>query len=177
MTQETQNDDTSPKPVAASDIVADAKAWLADIGGGQRLQTHSGNCHKWHSTCLVGKLTREIERLRTLATHDAPAQGSVRGEGTVDERLVERLFSRSITQSLLDDNEKLRSEIASLREAIRSLADQDGTLSVQGGSVTVTLDATLTEAEHDALEFVVETGRVAIHDEATLRNLLERLHT
>jgi predicted transcriptional regulator len=60
----TQSDDTSPIPVAASDIVADAKAWLADIGGGQRLQTHSGNCHKWHSTCLVGKLVREIERLR-----------------------------------------------------------------------------------------------------------------
>ena len=33
----------------------------------------------------------------------------------------------------------------------------------------------ITEAEHDALEFVVETGRVAIHDEATLRNLLARL--
>ena len=39
------------------------------------------------------------------------------------------------------------------------------------------LQKNLTEAEHDALEFVVETGRVAIHDEATLRNLLDRLHT
>jgi hypothetical protein len=46
-----------------NDIVADAKAWLADIGG-QRLQTHSAKCHKWHSTCLVVKLTREIDRLR-----------------------------------------------------------------------------------------------------------------
>jgi hypothetical protein len=35
----------------------------------------------------------------------------------------------------------------------------------------------LTEAEHDALEFVVETGRVAMHDEAILRKLLERLNT
>lgn len=51
----------------ANDIVADAKAWLAEIGSGQRLQTHSENCHQWHSTCLVGKLTREIERLRLLA--------------------------------------------------------------------------------------------------------------
>lgn len=34
---------------------------------------------------------------------------------------------------------------------------------------------TLTEAEHDALEFAVETGRVAMHDDATLRKLLERL--
>jgi len=49
-----------------NDIVADAKKWLADIGSGQRLQTHSANCHKWHSTCLVGKLIREIERLRHL---------------------------------------------------------------------------------------------------------------
>ena len=58
------------------------------------------------------KLTREIERLRTLATHDAPAQGSVHGEGTVGQRLVERL---SITQTLLDDNERLRAEIDQLR--------------------------------------------------------------
>jgi hypothetical protein len=34
----------------------------------------------------------------------------------------------------------------------------------------------LTEAEHDALEFAVETGRVAIHDDAILRKLLERLN-
>jgi hypothetical protein len=67
----TQNDDTSPKPVAASDIVADARQWLADIGG-ERLQTHSDNCHQWHSTCLVGKLIREIEvqRACTAAGRD-----------------------------------------------------------------------------------------------------------
>jgi hypothetical protein len=65
-------------------------------------------------------------------------------------------------------------EIAELREAIRRLADQDATLSVCDGNVTVTMDATLTDAERDALEFVVETGRVATHDETTLRNLLER---
>jgi hypothetical protein len=64
----TPNDDTSPEPVAASDIVADAKAWLADIKGGQRLQTHSGQCHKWHSTCLVGKLIREVEAQRACTS-------------------------------------------------------------------------------------------------------------
>jgi len=37
------------------------------------------------------------------------------------------------------------------------------------------LQKNLTEAELDALEFAVETGRVAIHDQATLRSLLERL--
>jgi hypothetical protein len=70
---------------SAIDIVADAKAWLADIGGGQRLQTHSGNCHKWHSTCLVGKLTREIERLRTLAAHTTPHEGSVQAQCTLTD--------------------------------------------------------------------------------------------
>jgi hypothetical protein len=34
---------------------------------------------------------------------------------------------------------------------------------------------TLTDEERDALEFAVETGRVATHDAATLRKLLERL--
>lgn len=66
MTQETQNDDTSPKPVAANDIVADARQWLADCGSSKRLQTHSENCHQWHPSCLVVKLMREIERLRKL---------------------------------------------------------------------------------------------------------------
>jgi hypothetical protein len=75
----TQNNDTSPEPVAASDIVADAKAWLADCG--QRLQTHSENCHQWHSSCLVGKLTREVERLRLLIP---PIAGTVDAETGMD---------------------------------------------------------------------------------------------
>jgi len=32
----------------------------------------------------------------------------------------------------------------------------------------------LTDEERDALEFAVETGKVATHDAATLRNLLDR---
>jgi hypothetical protein len=76
-------------------------------------------------------------------------------------------------------------EIESLREAIRRLANQDATLSVQGGDVTVTLDATLTDAEREAIEWAVETSgyyaraghRQAKDAAATLRKLLERLHT
>ena len=97
------------------------------------------------------------------------------GEGTVGERLVERL---SITQAMLDDNETLRAENARLREAIRRLAEQDATLSVQDGSVTVTLDATLTDNERAAI--MASQGFWALEDSphaATLRNLLERLHT
>jgi hypothetical protein len=44
-----------------NDIVADAKQWLDDGGSLKRLQTHSGNCHQWHASCLVVKLIREIE--------------------------------------------------------------------------------------------------------------------
>jgi hypothetical protein len=151
MTQETQNDDTSPKPVAANDIVTDAKAWLADIGPDQRLQTHSANCHRWHSTCLVSKLTREIERLRTLAEQATHGEGSVRGEGTetVGQRLVERL---SITQAMLDDNEVLRAEIDRLR------------LSAEEREAIETADAYMSAA-----------GCHNTNVQKTLRKLLERL--
>jgi len=67
-----------------------------------------------------------------------------------------------------------RDEIARLREAIRRLADQDATLSVQGGNVTVTMDATLTDEERTAIEVACQDLR---HTEevATLRGLLDRL--
>lgn len=73
--------------------------------------------------------------------------------------------------------EEAAEEIDSLREAIRSLADQDATLSVQGGNVTVTLDATLTDAEREVLEHEVELAEYQQRHElaATLRRLLERL--
>ena len=108
------------------------------------------------------------------ATHD---ECSARGEGTetVGQRLVERL---SITQEMLD-NETLQAEIARLREAIRRLADQDATLSVQGGSVTVTMDATLTDAERQAIRDMIHLIECQHEDygkEAhALRNLLGRL--
>jgi len=122
----------------------------------------------------------EIERLRTLAEQATPSEGSVQGEGTetLGQRLVERL---SITQVMLDDNEKLRAEIKRLREAIRCLAAQDATLSVQGGNVTVTMDAALTDEEREAVEQAIDTanGMAQIESWAlcTLRKLLERLHT
>jgi DNA-binding FadR family transcriptional regulator len=71
-------------------------------------------------------------------------------------------------------------EIERLREAIRRLADQDATLSVQGGGVTVTLDATLTDEERKAIKWAYSlleprksVGSCA-ETAATLRNLLER---
>ncbi len=71
--------------------------------------------------------------------------------------------------------EEAAGELDRLREAIRRLADQDATLSVQGGNVIVEMDAALTDAEREAVEYVVAEGRTASSlDVAVLRGLLER---
>jgi hypothetical protein len=73
---------------------------------------------------------------------------------------------------------KLEAEIARLREAIRRLADQDATLSVCNGGVTVTMDATLTDEEREAISAACDEGRwypKDYHHIHTLRGLLDRL--
>ncbi len=73
-------------------------------------------------------------------------------------------------------------EIENLRKAIRRLAEQDATLSVCDGNVTVTMDGTLTDVEREAIREAVgayndnddddeECARIA----ATLHGLLKRL--
>jgi len=69
-----------------------------------------------------------------------------------------RILSRDIycengvaTLCLLDAAD----EIERLREAIRRLAEQDATLSVCEGNVTVTMDGTLTDDEREAITTVV----------------------
>ena len=73
--------------------------------------------------------------------------------------------------------EELQDEIASLREAIRRLADQDATLSVCDGNVTVTMDATLAEAEREAIKDACRSVKMVGTEKCynTLRGLLERL--
>ena len=51
--------------------------------------------------------------------------------------------------------EEAADEIERLREAIRRLANQDATLSVQGGNVIVEMDATLTDAEREAVMWAI----------------------
>ena len=70
-------------------------------------------------------------------------------------------------------------EIERLRFVIRRLAEQDATLSVCDGNVTVTMDATLTDAEREAVEWASKKTRLlgdAYDPERadTLRRLLER---
>ena len=83
--------------------------------------------------------------------------------------------------------EILRLRVAELETAIRRLAEQDATLSVCDGNVTVTMDATLTDEEREAVQWASKTLCVGWHDlaagdkqrtrdaAATLRGLLERL--
>jgi len=81
----------------------------------------------------------------------------------------------------------LRAENARLKEAIRRIAEQDATLSVQGGNVTVTMDAPLTDEEREAIErAILELDEIRkefiptpvemrlTRDFSTLRGLLER---
>lgn len=74
--------------------------------------------------------------------------------------------------------ERAADEIERLRDAIRRLADQDATLSVQGGNVTVTMDATLTDEEREAVEtadaYMSAAGCHNTNVQKTLRGLLER---
>ena len=66
-------------------------------------------------------------------------------------------------------------ENARLRLAIRRLADQDATLSVCDGNVTVTLDGTLTDAEREAIHHACgDVSDITGPVEDTLRGLLER---
>jgi hypothetical protein len=76
-------------------------------------------------------------------------------------------------------------EIERLRLAIRRLAEQDATLSICGGSVIVEMDATLTDAERDAIERSIDAfdGIEDVSDDrgardasarCSLRGLLER---
>lgn len=69
-------------------------------------------------------------------------------------------------------------EIKRLRDAIRRLTEQDATLSVCDGNVTVTMDATLTDEEREAISEACDEGRwypKDYHHIHTLRGLLDRL--
>jgi hypothetical protein len=78
--------------------------------------------------------------------------------------------------NLRTENKLLAEELEKHREAIRRLAEQDATLSVCDGRVIVTMDATFTNEEREAIEWAAQRAVLA-HDEisATLRALLDRL--
>ena len=76
--------------------------------------------------------------------------------------------------------EEAAREIERLRTALARIADQDATLSVCDGAVTVTMDGTLADAEREAIadaagRYVEGITPKAQEYAATLRGLLERL--
>jgi NAD-specific glutamate dehydrogenase len=58
--------------------------------------------------------------------------------------------------------DSLAAEVERLRAAIRLLADQDATLSVCGGSVTVTMDATITDDDGTVDRLAAEVAQLRI---------------
>jgi hypothetical protein len=83
------------------------------------------------------------------------------------------LYIHPASKSTLTELQAAHAEIERLHTAIRRLADQDATLSVQGGNVTVTMDGTLTDEEREAVKLTAEWfAAVPLGD--TLRGLLER---
>lgn len=96
--------------------------------------------------------------------------------------IVERIRSLRFVHvpGTSDLMEEAAAEIERLRSSICRLADQDATLSVQGGSVTVTMDATLTDEEREAVLAMAchcdtRSGLEWVRLSAILRGLLERL--
>jgi|694.fasta_scaffold02094_57 hypothetical protein len=83
------------------DLLADAREWLATQG--DRVQTHSEACHRWHPACLVARLVREVERLRlTDAEYLALAQArDAYAANSDDEECVEIAVA---IRSLLERN-------------------------------------------------------------------------
>jgi glycine cleavage system aminomethyltransferase T len=120
----------------------------------------------------------ESQRLQPDRTPEPPSTPS---EGTrQDGCIVTRLRQTRANMIGTDDEQHYwdcqdaANEIERLRLTIRRLAEQDATLSVQGGNVTVTMDATLTDEEREAIEWaMMEAGGVSLRA-ATLRGLLER---
>jgi hypothetical protein len=121
-------------------------------------------------------MTDIVKRIRGLRYVHVPVASDLMAEAAAE---IERLRLELSAQKAC--TVAGREEIARLREAIRRLADQDATLSVQDGNVTITLDATLTDEERKAIyraEARLRTAYVPDDDiAATLRSLLERLHT
>jgi hypothetical protein len=118
-------------------------------------------------------MTDILERLRSLRYVHVPVASQLMDEAAAE---IERLrLELSVQKACTVAG---RQEIARLREAIRRLADQDATLSVQDGSVTVTMDVTLTDEERAAIQFFadIHCDDEPPHEFAdTLRSLLDRL--
>ena len=171
-----------------SDILTDYREWRASLE--DRIGTHSAGCHMWprHERCMIHRLAAALEQARStdacglharesqrLQPDRTPEAASTPGEGTrQDGCIVTRLRSEVAWEADVGElMAEAAGEIERLRLAIRRLAEQDATLSVCDGNVTVTMDATLTDEEREAIEVCIEDIRFE-DVQAALRGLLER---
>lgn len=119
-------------------------------------------------------------------TNEEMAKEIIAGRVDICDRL--RLAPAKLIGTVEEDTywacQEAAAEIERLRDAIRRLADQDATLSVSDGNVTVTMDGTLTDEEREAVDIAIPflpDGPYTEYDgtprpdrRATLRALLER---
>jgi hypothetical protein len=145
---------------------------------------------------LMDEAADEMERLSSRG--DCPAPDNAAMQDTVGRTLAQRItglqpmlqYRQEIAVLKSDNNrradleaglregvQKLQADVRRLEAVIAALADQDATLAVQGGNVIVTMDATLTDAEREAI-----AGAIAAEHERgswawahTLSVLLERM--
>jgi len=112
--------------------------------------------------------TDSPQPVATPQTHATPGEGSVPRsyEKSDEKRVVCDTKQEPVAWAILH----LEHQFVSL---LREVAEARNVFSAP--LVPLYRSPTLTDAERDALEFAVETGRVATHDAAPLRSLLERL--
>ena len=124
-----------------SDIVARLRDWR--------------NVHLARLHLLMEEAADEVARLRSDNSRRANLETGLR-DGVV--RLSANGDCPGRVNASNEDN--LLAEVRRLRAAITALADQAATLSVCNGNVTVTMDATLTDEEREA----VDRARIAFRD-------------
>ena len=155
------------------DAVPEARARDADRGRNDKAVTRPGD--GTGNTPSPESYDKSDEKWVNTSTHRGIDRAAY--EGDIVSRLRNwRGLHLAHGGKLFDE---AADEIARLRAAIRRLVEQDATLSVQGGSVTVTMDATLTDEEREAVAtadaYMSAAGCHNTNVQKTLRGLLERL--
>jgi hypothetical protein len=128
-------------------------------------------------------IARDADRGRTDKAVTRPGDGTGNTPSEAEIDALEFVVEEGRTASV-DDYGILRSWLIRLRpawehqsyeESDEKRTNTNTNRDTTPGQGSVRDEGALTDAEQQALEFAIETGRVATHDAATLRKLLERL--
>jgi hypothetical protein len=128
---------------------------------------------------LIDDAADEIERLRLSAGGDCPRPDNAAKRDRLTADIIDRLLAAVKADAPIPRAMVVLAavEIERLRFAIARLAEQDATLSICDGNVTVTMDATFTDEERAVLRNVADDARyrAMAYTERVVRGLLERL--